>query len=397
MVETHKIINNFSVKIATANGTGSQSANNIFFKTLVRMGIPTSAKNLFPSNIQGLPTWFIVRASSKGYQTMRRESEILVLVNRGSLVQDLKEIKKGTVVLYDQGLLQVPEDVEGAIYYGIPFSKLARENYDKPRLRTILTNVTYVGALAAIFNLDKQTLTDVIKDTFSKKPKVVDANLKAIDLGYDFVKENLDKKDVYHYEHDTQTKDHVILEGNQATALGAIMGGCTVAAWYPITPASSMSETIEKYASRIRVDDKTGKRKLAIVQAEDEISAIGMAIGAGWAGARAMTGTSGPGISLMGEFIGLAYYTEIPVVIVNVQRVGPSTGLPTRTQQADIQLCAFASHGDTRHICLYPGTIEEAYELTAKSFDIAERFQTPVFVLTDLELGMNLWTSKPLK
>ncbi|MBI4041075.1 MAG: 2-oxoacid:acceptor oxidoreductase subunit alpha [Deltaproteobacteria bacterium] len=392
-----KIINNFSVKVATTNGTGSQSANNIFFKSLVRMGIHTSSKNLFPSNIQGLPTWFVIRACPKEYNTMRQTAEVWVLVNRGSLEKDLKEIKKGTVVLYDSPGLEVPQTVEGAIYYPLPFSKLSRENFDKPRLRTLLTNVVYVGCLAALFHIDKKIIYEVIHDTFSEKPKVIDVNLKAIELGYDYVQKNIQKKDPYSYKPDTKTLGKMVIEGNQASALGCVMGGASVVAWYPITPASSLSENIEKFSDTFRKDPKTGKRNIAIIQAEDEIAAIGMAIGAGWAGARAMTGTSGPGISLMNEFIGLAYYAEVPVVICDVQRVGPSTGLPTRTQQGDIRLCAFASHGDTRHICLYPGTIEEAYEITALSFDIAERLQTPVFVLTDLELGMNLWTATPLK
>ena len=394
---TAKIVNDFTLKIATANGTGSQSANNVLFKSLVRMGIPTSAKNLFPSNIQGLPTWFHIRTSPKGYESMRRHTEILLAVNPASFVKDYEIVKAGDVVIYDSSTIRIAQEKKEVIHYPIPLSTLAKTNFDSPRIRTLLTNTVYVGVICELFGLDHAIVEQVIKDTFKKKQKVVDVNLKAVNLGAQFAKENFKKQDPYYYQHDNKTQGKIILEGNQACALGAVFGGCTVAAWYPITPASSLSETLETYGKKFRTDAKTGKSTLAIVQAEDELSAIGMAIGAGWAGARAMTGTSGPGISLMGEFIGLAYYAEVPLVIFNVQRVGPSTGLPTRTQQGDISLCATASHGDTKHVLLFPGTIAEAFELSALSFDIADRLQTPVFVMTDLELGMNLWMSDSLK
>lgn len=392
---TTNIVNDFTIKIATINGTGSQSANNILFKTLIRMGIPTSAKNLFPSNIQGLPTWFHIRTSPKGYESMRRQTEILVAVNPSTIFQDLKEVRPGYVVIYDSTTIRSQEQKEGVIYYPVPLSQLSKSSFDSPRIRTLLTNTVYVGVIAELFNLDREIITQVIKDTFQKKQKVVDVNLKAVEIGANYVKENLKKRDPYSYQHDNKTKGKIVVEGNTAAALGAIMGGGTVAAWYPITPASSLSEGIEGLQKKFRTDPKTGKRNIAVIQAEDEIAAIGMAIGAGWAGARAMTGTSGPGIALMSEFIGLAYYAEIPVVIFDVQRVGPSTGLPTRTQQGDILLCAFASHGDTKHPLLFPATVKEYYEMTAHSFDIAERLQTPIFVMADLELGMNLWMSEP--
>src|SRR3989338_6662295 len=329
-----KIVNDLTIKIATANGTGSQSANNILFKTLVRMGIPTSAKNLFPSNIQGQPTWFHIRTSPKGYQSLRRKVEILVAVNPDSFEKDYSTVEAGMVVIYDSGRIDIQEKKEGVIYYPVPMSTIAKTNFDKPRIRTLLANTVYVGVISVLFNLDRKLVEEVVRDTFKAKQKVIDVNLKAIELGADYATQNFQKTDPYTFEKDNQTIGKIITEGNAATALGCIMVGCTVAAWYPITPASSMSETLESHAKTFRKDPKTGKLNIAIVQAEDELAAIGMAIGAGWAGSRAMTGTSGPGISLMNEFIGYAYYAEIPVVIFNVQRVGPSTGLPTRTQQA---------------------------------------------------------------
>lgn len=397
MKTPNKVVNNFTIKIATINGTGSQSANNVLFKSLIRMGIPTSAKNLFPSNIQGLPTWFHIRTNPKGYEAMKRHSEVMVLINPHSSGQDLGEIKSNSVVIYDSTTINVGQEKEDVFYYPVPMTKLARENFETPRLRTLLTNTIYLGIISHLFNLDKEIIFSVIRDTFKKKQKVVDVNLKAVEIGIQYSKENLTKKDPYFYAHDNKTQGKIIIEGNQAAALGALFGGCTVASWYPITPASGLSETLESYAKKFRVDPQTKKNKMAMVQAEDEIAALGMAMGAGWAGARAMTGTSGPGISLMNEFIGFSYYAEIPVVIFNVQRVGPSTGLPTRTQQADILSCAFASHGDAKHILLFPATIHEAFEMAASAFDIADRMQTVVFVMSDLELGMNLWAAAPLK
>ncbi|HBQ20990.1 MAG: hypothetical protein A2Z91_09050 [Deltaproteobacteria bacterium GWA2_38_16] len=395
MSTPQKIVNNFTIKIATINGTGSQSANNILFKTLVRMGIPTSAKNLFPSNIQGLPTWFYIRTNPKGYQSMKRHSEVLIAVNPASMGQDLAEVHPGDVVIYDETTLNIGTPKENVTYYPVPLTKIAKNTFDTPRLRSLLTNTLYVGVMAEIFGLDKNILRSVIEDSFKKKQKAIDVNLKAIDLGIQYAKEHLPKKDPYSYEKIKNAKPQIVIEGNAATALGCIMGGCTVDAWYPITPASSLNEAMDSYGQRLRTDPETKKKKIAVIQVEDELCAIGAAIGAGWMGARAMTASSGPGISLMSEFLGLAYYAEVPVVIVNVQRVGPSTGMPTRTQQADILKCAFASHGDNRHILLFPATVKEAFELGAKSFDIADRLQTPVIVMTDLELGMNYWASEP--
>ncbi len=392
---TQKIVNDFSVRIATANGTGSMSANNIFFKSLFRMGICTSSKNLFPSNIKGLPTWYQVRASHEGYTSMKKHSEVQVLINKGTYKKDHDEAPGDAVIIYDSTVM--PEEDfkrDDVIYYPVPMTKLVTTHFEHARLRTLLKNIIYLGVIVELFQVDKEIVDGVIRDMFSKKQKVVDSNLQALQVGMDYVKQNLPKKDPYYYEKENSGRNHkkIVIEGNAATALGCVYGGVTVVAWYPITPSSSLAEGVIEFCEKYR-KDKEGKNKFAIVQAEDELCAVGVCMGAGWAGARSMTTTSGPGISLMGEFAGLGYYAEIPVVIIDVQRVGPSTGLPTRTQQSDLTQVAHLSHGDTKHVMLFPGNPKECFELAAQAFDIAEVLQTPIFIMSDLDLGMNQWVS----
>ncbi|MBI4405013.1 MAG: 2-oxoacid:acceptor oxidoreductase subunit alpha [Deltaproteobacteria bacterium] len=390
------IINDFSIRVATANGTGSQSSNTILFKSLFRMGIGVCAKNLFPSNIQGLPTWFQIRVSPKGYQNLREEDDIVVLMNPETAHEDLARVHAGASVFYNADLIRFNKEElkSGTVLYALPVEELAKKIVDA-KLRTLLKNVIYVGALAALYKIDKETLVSVIQDQFKNKAAAVSANLHALELGIEFASENLKKADKYEFKKGTVNTDKIIIDGNTACALGAIYGGCTVVAWYPITPSSSLAETMESYLAQFRTDSD-GKAKYAIVQAEDELASIGMVIGAGWAGVRAMTATSGPGISLMNEFIGLAYYAEVPAVIVDVQRVGPSTGLPTRTQQGDILECAQASHGDTKHVLLFPSSPGESFEMMQAAFDLADRLQTVVFVMSDLDLGMNSWVDQEL-
>ena len=388
-----KIINDFSVRIATANGTGSQSANNTFFKTLFRMGVCCSAKNLFPSNIKGLPTWYQIRASKLGYSALKKNSEINILVNKDTSKKDHDEAAPHSVVIYDSSIMSEQDfNRRDLIYYPIPLTKIATESFDNARIRILLKNIIYLGVVVELFKLDQNITEGVIRDAFSHKQKVVDSNLKALHIGIDYVKNNVQKKDPYYYEIEKTDRNSkkIVMEGNAATALGCVYGGVTVMGWYPITPSSSLAESVIKYCEEYRVD-KDGTHRFAIVQGEDEMASLGIVAGAGWAGARSMTCTSGPGISLMSEIVGLAYYAEIPAVIINVQRVGPSTGLPTRTQQADIGMVAHLSHGDTKHIMLFPGNPKECFEFGNCSFDIADQLQTPVFIMSDLDLGMNQW------
>ncbi len=386
-----KRINDFSIRVATVNGTGSQSANTILFKSLFRMGIGVCAKNLFPSNIQGLPTWFQIRVSPKGYQCLREFDDIAVMMNAETGEDDQKAMGPNTTLFYNSNLVKIREDLKkpGQIYYAIPVEELSKSITD-PKLRPLLKNLFYVGVLAELYNMDKEVIKQVIGSQFKDKQSAIDANVNALNVGIEFAKTNFKKQDHFEFKKDNVNQGKIIIEGNTASALGAVYGGCTVLAWYPITPSSSMAESAEAYMKKFRIGSD-GKAKYAVIQAEDELASIGMVLGASWAGARSMTSTSGPGISLMNEFLGLAYYAEIPAVLVNVMRVGPSTGLPTRTQQCDIQACALASHGDTKHIMLIPATAKECFELTQISFDLADRFQTPVFVMTDLDLGMNNW------
>ncbi|MCB0416407.1 MAG: 2-oxoacid:acceptor oxidoreductase subunit alpha [Bdellovibrionales bacterium] len=392
-----KIVNDFSIRVATVNGTGSQSSNNILFKTLFRMGIGACGKNMFPSNIQGLPTWFQIRVSPEGYQALRENDDIAILMNAQTAHEDIDSMRPGTTILYNSDVIKF-EDKEikdGMNMYALPVETLSRK-ISNPKLMRLLKNLFYVGAVAVLYGLDLETLEGVIRDTFKSKQKAIDANLEALHIGIDYAKENFEKKDSYWFEKANCSENKIVMEGNSAAALGALYGGCTVLAWYPITPSSSLAEALIAYAKKYRVDEN-GKMKFADIQAEDELASAGMVLGAGWAGARSMTTTSGPGISLMSEFIGLAYYAEIPSVFIDVQRVGPSTGLPTRTQQCDIMLCATASHGDTKHILLLPSNIQECVDLTAESFNLAERFQTPIFVITDLDLGMNNWVADDIQ
>lgn len=386
-----KRINDFTLRVATVNGTGSQSANNILFKSLFRMGVGVCAKNLFPSNIQGLPTWFQIRVSPKGYQCLREFDDIAVLMNAETGDDDLNAMGPDTTIFYNSNIIKLKEDLKkpGQTFYAIPVEELAKTITDA-KLRPLLKNLFYVGALTELYKIDTEVLKKVISDQFRDKQSAIDANVKALETGMAYARENFKKTDQFEFKAGDLNKGKIFVEGNTATALGAVYGGCTVLAWYPITPSSSMAESAEAYFKKFRVN-KDGKNNFAVIQAEDELASIGMVLGASWAGARAMTSTAGPGISLMSEFLGLAYYAEVPAVIVNVQRVGPSTGLPTRTQQCDMQMCAIASHGDTKHIMVIPSTAKECMELTQESFDLAEHFQTPVFVMTDLDLGMNYW------
>ena len=396
-------VNDFVVKFANVNGSGSASANYLFAKAIFRMGIPVSPRNIFPSNIQGLPTWYEVRVSGKGYLGRRGGVDIMVCVNPQSMVKDLKEIEPGGYFVYDStkplGRQFLRDDIN---YIGIPFTEMCLREYELPRQRQIFKNVIYVGALAALLDMDINILNDLIHEQFKGKEKLIIPNIHALEMGYKYAQEHFNvplgihlKKGEEVAEHLLKC-DHVLMDGNTATALGAIYGGATVAAWYPITPSTSVVENFEKYANRLRIDAGTAGKNFAVVQSEDELSAMGMTIGAAWNGARAFTATSGPGVSLMSEFLGLAYFAEVPTVLVNVQRAGPSTGMPTRVQQSDVLASAYASHGDTKHVLVIPTTAAECFEMTAQAFDLADRLQTPVIVLSDLDLGMNDSMSPPL-
>lgn len=389
-------VNDFSMRIATPNGTGSQTSNNIIYRTLLEMGLAASAKNLFPSNIQGLPTWYQIRVSPGGWQARSEDWQVLVALNAATLDQDLKELAPGSVVIDNTDFKRSDEVFEGFDRYSVPLDTLARKNIADAKLRPRLKNMIYVGVIAQLFDLDREALEAAVRGMFRSKEKVVASNLEAIELGVDYAESNFTRNHDLRFAKAEQTQGKIAMDGNEAAGLGTLYGGCSVVAWYPITPASSLAESVIAHAPRIRRQDD-GTQHMAIVQAEDELAAVGMALGAGWAGARAMTSTSGPGISLMGENLGLGYFAEIPCVVFNVQRVGPSTGLPTRTQQSDLLQAAFLSHGDTRFPILLPSDPRDAFELSWKAFDIADRFQMPTFVLSDLDLGMNTWVSDPLE
>ncbi len=397
MSQSSQIINDMSIQFATVNGSGSQSANNIITKGIFRMGIPVGPKNLFPSNIQGLPTWYTIRVSKDGYRARKKELDWVVCMNPDTLVEDVNSVQPGGVVVYNtdilpKGYTPTRKDV---IYYPVPFTSLARDKVKDVKLRKMLVNVLYVGVLTELLSLDLEVIKGVIKDTFASKPKAIDANVEALEAGINYAKENLKKQDNYRLEKMDENKGLFLSDGNQLAALGSVMGGCTVCAWYPITPSSSLCESFIAFTEKHRQDGK-GTKNVGIIQAEDELASLGMVLGAGWAGARAMTATSGPGVSLMGEFAGLAYFAEIPAVIFDVQRMGPSTGLPTRTCQADILQAVTLSHGDKRHPIIIPGGAEEAYEFARISFDVAEQLQQLVFVMLDLDLGMNIWNCQQL-
>ncbi len=385
-------VNDFAFKLANVNGTGSASANGLLMQAIFRMGIPVSGKNLFPSNIQGLPTWYEVRVNKDGRTARALEYDLIVAMNAQTYARDIKEVRPGGYLLFDSTWpldkgLQRPD----VTFLGVPFAQLCVENFREPRERILMKNIAYSGALIALLDIELSVAEELLQETYGKKKALLDSNHKALKLGYDFAKQNLECPLPFRVQRMDANGDKILIDGNTATALGAIYAGCTVAAWYPITPATSVMEAFKGLCERYRKDPQTGKNNFAILQAEDELAAIGIVIGAGWAGARAFTSTAGPGISLMNEFLGLAYYAEIPAVLVDVQRVGPSTGMPTRTQQADLLLCAYASHGDTKHILLFPAHPAECFEFAVNSFDLAEKFQTPVILMSDLDIGMNDW------
>jgi 2-oxoglutarate ferredoxin oxidoreductase subunit alpha len=394
-VSKDQVTNDLTIQAATVNGSGSQTANLVLTRAIFSMGIPVAPKNVFPSNIEGLPTWYQLRITPHGYQARKNKVDVLVALNPATWTSDLKNVSPGGAVVHEEAysLAEAREDLH---YYAVPFAKLAKAKIQTDSLRKQLTNMIYVGVVAGLLGIPWEAVEHGVRRQFLAKPKAVQVNLDAIKVGLDYWQDNFSKKDPYRLEPMTGSTDGLVLvEGNQAAAIGCVMGGVTVAAWYPITPSSSLCEYLIGYCERFRVDPDTGEHRYSIVQAEDELAAIGMAIGAGWTGARAMTSTSGPGISLMAEFSGLAYYAEVPVVIFDIQRVGPSTGLPTRTSQADVAFAYTLSHGDTKHLVLLPGNVRECYEFARQAFDYADRFQTPVFVLSDLDLGMNLWMTRP--
>jgi 2-oxoglutarate ferredoxin oxidoreductase subunit alpha len=391
-------INDFTLKIATVNGTGSASANLLLTKAIFRSGIPVVGKNYFPSNIQGLPTWYEIRVSRDGYVARSGAVDIMVAMNAETYGRDARDVASGGYLLYDstwpRPALLKREDIT---VIGVPLARLCNENFAGVRTRILMKNICYAGVLAALLDLDLARIRTLLAETYAKKPALVDSNMKAIQLGYDYAKANFACPLPLRVEQMDRTAGHIMIDGNTAAGLGAVFAGATVAGWYPITPSTSLMDAYKSFADRLRVDPATGRKNFAFIQAEDELAAIGIAIGASWNGARAFTATSGPGISLMNEFLGLAYYAEIPVVVFDVQRVGPSTGMPTRTQQGDVLSCAYASHGDTKHVCLYPRDPEECFYFAREAFDLTERLQTPVLVLSDLDIGMNDWMCPDLK
>ena len=394
---TEPIVNNLTIQAATVNGSGSQTANLVLTRAIFHMGIPVAPKNVFPSNIEGLPTWYQLRITPQGHMARSDRVDILVAFNAATWREDLKTVRPGGVVIHEESYSTADARTD-VVYYAVPFAKLAKAKIASDTLRKQLANMIYVGVVAGVLGIPWEALEHGVKRQFLAKPKAVQINLDAMKVGLDYYQDTFSKQDAYRLEPMTGVVEgKVLVEGNQAAALGALMGGVTVAAWYPITPSSSLCEYLIAYSDRFRTDPKTGDKRIAVVQAEDELAAVGMAIGASWAGARAMTSTSGPGISLMAEFAGLAYYAEVPVVIFDIQRIGPSTGLPTRTSQGDISFAYTISHGDTKHLVLLPGSVEECYEFGRDAFDYADRFQTPVFVLSDLDLGMNLWMTPAFK
>jgi len=389
------IVNDFSIHVATVNGSGSQSSNTVLMRSIFQMGIPVSGKNLFPSNIMGLPTWFTIRVNKDGWIARKKDVDILVAMNPQTAVEDVKDLRPGTVCVspIELGLDKIRDDVK---HYQVPFGDLSNQAAaENPKLKKLLTNIIYVGVVAELLEIDQAEIEVAIERQFEGKAKAITLNVNAARIGRDWAKENLKKEDSYKVERLDLTKGKIIIEGNKAAAIGCMFAGASVVTWYPITPSSSLCEELIDYLEKYRVDKETGKKSYAVVQAEDELAAVGMALGAGWAGARSMTSTSGPGISLMSEFAGFGYFTEIPVVIFDVQRVGPSTGLPTRTSQGDLLSTYFLSHGDTKHVILLPNSVCECYEFAMAAFDLAERLQTPIFVLSDLDIGMNSWMSDP--
>ncbi len=390
VLDSIQATNDFVIKFANVNGTGSASANQMFAKAIFRMGIPVSPKNIFPSNIQGLPTWFEVRVSEKGYLGQRGGVDISVAMNPQSYSKDIEEISEGGYLLYDSTWKRNfnRDDIN---IIEIPLTQLCVDSFKNPKQRALFKNIAYVGALSALMEIEYEVLESIISEQFISKPSLIEPNIKALNLGRNYVLENLDYPIGIKLSRKNLLENKILISGNEAAGLGAVYGGATFCSWYPITPSTSLAEGYEKYAKKYRVNEKSGKNLYASVQAEDELSAVGMAIGANWNGARGFTATSGPGISLMSEFLGLAYFAEIPLVVFNVQRGGPSTGMPTRTQQSDVLACAYASHGDTKHVLLFPADPKDCFDFSAKAFDIADQLQTPVFVVSDLDMGMNDW------
>ena len=390
--------NDVVVKIGTVNGTGSASANGLLMKAIFRMGIPVVGKNYFPSNIQGLPTWYEVRVTGDGYQSRADRVDIMVAMNAQTYEQDMAEVSSGGWLIYDstwpRSRLLDREDIN---VLGVPLSRMCNEHFQGARARILMKNIAYVGVIAALLDIDLDVIKTLLNETFAAKKHLATSNLEAIMLGYDYAMENFQCPLPVKVEKLDKTRDHIIIDGNTAAGLGCVYAGATVGAWYPITPSTSLMDAYKAFCKQFRMDEATGGKKFCIVQAEDELAAIGVVLGATWNGARAFTPTSGPGISLMSEFIGFAYYAEVPAVIFDVQRTGPSTGMPTRTQQCDLMICAYASHGDTKHVLLFPANPEECFYMSATAFDLADRLQTPVMVLTDLDIGMNDWMCPDLK
>jgi 2-oxoglutarate ferredoxin oxidoreductase subunit alpha len=390
-----RIVNDMSIQVATVNGSGSQSSNTVLLRAIFQMGVPISGKNLFPSNIAGLPTWYTIRANKDGYIGRKKEIDFLVAMNAETAHDDVKSLAPGASVLYDEPLAldKLRTDL---IFYSVPYDKLVATVCPEAKLRKLVKNMVYVGVVAQLLEIEMGEVEKAIRKQFAKKVKAANLNLAAAQAGFDYAKASLQKRGAFYIERMNKTAGKIIIDGNSAAALGCMFAGCTVVTWYPITPSSSLVETMIEYMKEYRIGPD-GKATFAIVQAEDELAAIGMVIGAGWAGARSMTATAGPGISLMAEFAGLAYYAEIPGVIWDIQRVGPSTGLPTRTSQGDILATAFLSHGDTKHIMLIPNSVAECFTMASEAFNLAEQFQTLVFVMSDLDLGMNNWMSDPFE
>jgi len=390
--QLHSRVNDFAIKLANVNGTGSASANGLLMQAIFRMGIPVSGKNLFPSNIQGLPTWYEIRVNKDGHTARALDYDLMVAMNAQTYARDIGEVRSGGYVLYDSSWpldrALYREDVN---FLPVPLAQMCNEHFKDPRERTLMKNIAYAGSLVATLDIDMPLVEQLLDERFAGKKALRESNRRALRLGYDYAKQQFECPLNFHLEKMDANGDKILIDGNTATALGCIYAGATVAAWYPITPATSVMDAFKQFCEKYRRDPETAENNYVILQAEDELAAIGMVIGASWNGARAFTSTAGPGISLMNELLGLAYYTEIPAVVIDVQRVGPSTGMPTRTQQADLIECAYASHGDTKHILLFPANPAECFEFAIRSFDLAERFQTPVIMLSDLDIGMNDW------
>jgi 2-oxoglutarate ferredoxin oxidoreductase subunit alpha len=394
--EASQVVNDFSIQVATVNGSGSQSANLVLLRSIFQMGVPVSGKNLFPSNIAGLPTWYTIRANHQGYVGSKKEIDFLVAMNPETARDDVMALEPGRAVVFDAPL-KLDALRSDLVFYSVPFDKIVAEVCPNAKLRRLVKNMIYDGVLAELLSIEMTELEKALGKQLGHKPKALELNVNALRAGHQYAAEHLHKRDPYRISRLDRTAGQILVEGNAAAAMGCLFAGVTVVAWYPITPSSSLPEALIEYLRKYRVDRETGKATFAVVQAEDEIAALGMVIGASWAGARAMTSTSGPGISLMSEFAGLSYYAEVPAVVFDIQRVGPSTGLPTRTAQGDLLFVATNSHGDTAHVMLLPASVEECYSMAMEAFDLAERIQTVVFVMSDLDLGMNTWMSQPFQ